>query len=240
MIPYASRPSRTAKLAAVLLVAGLLLAPSTVAAQAAAPSVTLADTSITVDGGETSTVTAEYEFDVASTGSGDQALSAISGTIWQLPNRDIGDITATVNGESVEASITEQDRHWEVSVPVEDVSDGDTVTVTMEYDVAGPAGDVRAALWVPEYPTAGEGDAVGITLTLPDGQTVAGGAFPSPTTVDGNTATYELLHVPGFVAAEYGSSGPGLLSEDFLYSILGVVLITGVVVGGLAIDRRTA
>ncbi|MFW5934287.1 MAG: hypothetical protein ACOCQL_00380 [Halolamina sp.] len=234
-----SKQFHTALVAAFLLV-GLVLGPGSVAAQDASPSVDLAGTSIEIDGGETSTVTAEYEFEVASAGSGESELTSISGTMWQLPDREVGDISATVDGESVDASVSGEDRHWGVSVPVEDVSDGDTVTVTLEYEVAGPAGDLRVPLWVPEYSTPGQANVVDATLTLPEGTTVAGGAFPGPATVDGNTATYELLHVPGFIAAEYGESGPGLLTEDFLYSLLGVVVIVGFVVGGLAIDRKTA
>ncbi|MFW5939436.1 MAG: hypothetical protein ACOCQU_03205 [Halolamina sp.] len=223
-----------------LLVLGLVFAPGTALAQEESPSVELASASIDVDGGETSTVTAEYEFDVAAAGSGDSALTAIGGTMWQLPDRDVGDISATVNGENVDASVTEESRHNALSVPVENVEDGDTVAVTLEYEVAGPAGNVRAPLWVPEYATPGQANVVDGTLTLPDGATVAGSEFPTPASVDGNTATYELLHVPGFIGAEYGESAPGLLSEDVLYSVLGVLVIVGFVVGGLAIDRKTA
>jgi len=235
-----SRTSVATTIVAAVLLVGLVLGPGTAAAQETSPSVDLAGTSITVDGGETSTVTAEYEFEVAEAGSGESALTSISGTMWQLPDRDVGDISATVDGESVDASVTEEDRHRAISVPVEDVSDGDTVTVTLEYDVAGPAGDVRAPIWVPEYSTPGQANVVDATLTLPEGTTVSGDAFPGPASVDGNTATYELLHVPGFIGADYGESGMGVLNEDFLYSVLGVVVIVGFVVGGLAIDRKTA
>ncbi|MFC6734835.1 hypothetical protein [Halolamina salina] len=235
-----SRAVLTTALVAAVLVAGLALGPSAAAAQADSPSVDLTGASVSVDGGETSTVTAEYEFEVAEAGSGESALTSISGTMWKLPDREIGEISATVDGESVDASITEQDRHLVVSVPVGEVSDGDTVTVTLTYEVAGPAGEVRTPLWVPEYSTPGQSNVVDVTLTLPEGTTVSGGAFPSPSSVDGNTATYELLHVPGFVAAEYGESGPGALTEDTLYSVVGVVVIVGFVVGGLAIDRKTA
>jgi hypothetical protein len=232
------RPGTTVLVA--VLVFGLLVGPSTVAAQEAAPSVDLADTSIEIDAGETSTVTAEYEFDVAAAGSGESALTEISGTMWTMPDREIGDIAATVNGESAEVSVTENDRHLGVSVPVSDVADGDTVTVTLEYEVTGPAGELKTPLWVPEYSTAGEANVVDVAVTLPQGETVSGGAFPSPTAVDGNSANYELLHVPGYVAMAYGESGTGLLTADTAYSIVGVAVIVGFVVGGLAIDRRTA
>lgn len=228
------------RLTVVVLVVGLTLASGTAIAQSASPSVDLAGTSIDVDAGETSTVTAEYEFAVAEAGSGESALTAIGGTMWTMPDREISGIAATVNGESVEASVTEQDRHLELSVPVSDVSDGDTVTVTLEYEVTGPAAELKTPLWVPEYSTPGQANVVDMTVTLPEGETVSGSAFPSPATVDGNTATYELLHVPGYVAMTYGESGTGLVTADTVYSIVGVVVIVGFVIGGLAIDRRTA
>ncbi len=228
------------RLVVALLLAGLVLGPSVATAQEASPAVNLAGTSITVDGGETSSVTAEYRFEVDEAGSGDAALTSISGTIWQLSDREIGGISVSVDGESVEASVTEKPRHYAVSVPVEGVSDGDTVTATFEYEVSGPAGEVRAPLWVPQYSTPGQANVIDISMSLPEGTTVSGGAFPSPTTIDGNTATYELLHVPGFIAAEYGESGTGLITTDTVYSIVGVVAIIGFIVGGLAIDRKTA
>ena len=228
------------RLIVAFLLVGLVLAPSIATAQNASPAVNLQGASITVDGGETSTVTAEYQCRVTEAGNGDTALSSISGTVWQFPNHNISEINASVNGESVNANIAEQSRHYDVSVPVRDVSDGDTVTVTLEYQVAEPPGDIRTPLWVPEYSTSGQANVVDISMTLPEGTTVAGSGFPNPTSVNGNTATYELLHVPGFITAEYGESGPGLVSTDRLYSILGVIVIIGFIVGGLAIDRKTA
>lgn len=223
-----------------LLVVGLVLGPSTALAQEASPSVDLVGTSIDVEAGETSTVTAEYEFEVDSAGSGESALTAIRGTMWELPDREVGDISATVDGESVDATVSEEPRHYVVTVPVEGVSDGDTVTVTLEYEVDGPAGTLRVPLWVPEYSTPGEASVVDMTVSLPEDTTVSGDAFPSPTAVDGNVAEYELLHVPGFVGMNYGESGAGLVTTDTLYSIVGVVVIVGFIVGGLAIDRKTA
>jgi hypothetical protein len=241
MIPRDSR-SRTigARLLVAVLVVGLVLGPATAAAQSASPSVDLAGTSIQIDAGETSTVTAEYEFDVAEAGSGDSALTSIGGTMWTMPDREIGDISATVNGESVDVSTTEHDRHVVLSVPVSDVSDGDTVTVTLEYEVSGPAGELKTPLWVPEFSTPGQANVVDARVTLPEGDTVSGSAFPSPATVDGNEVTYELLHVPGYLAMSYDATGTGLITTDTVYSIVGVVVIVGFVVGGLAIDRRTA
>ncbi|USZ70180.1 hypothetical protein NGM10_17975 (plasmid) [Halorussus salilacus] len=209
-------------------------------AQEESPSVTLAESTIEVDAGETSTVTAEYQFDVESAGTGDEALSSIGGTMWKLSDREVGDITATIDGESVDPTVSEESGHHDVSVPVEGVSDGDTVTVTLEYDVSGPTGELQTPLWVPEYSTPGQANVVDITATLPEGTTLSDDSFPTAETVDGNTVEFDLLHVPGFVKMGYGQTAAGGLTTDTLYSLVGVVLIVGFIVGGLAIDRKTA
>lgn len=224
----------------VFLVIGLLLGPTTAVAQEESPSVDLTNTTIDIDAGENSMVTAEYQFTVGSAGSGDSAaISSINGTLWKIPGREIGEITTTVGGESVEPSVSEQSGHLNVSVPVEDV-DSDTVTVTLEYQVSGPARKLQAPLWVPEYSTPGQENVIDMTVMLPEGTTLSGDSFPSAATVDGNTVKYNLLHVPGFVKMNYGQTGAGVLTADTLYSLLGVVLIVGFIVGGLVIDRKTA
>lgn len=228
------------KFVVVLLAIGLLLGSTTTLAQDGSPSIGLTNTAIEIDAGETSTVTAEYQFTVESAGSGDSALSSISGTMWKIPDREISEVTATVDGESVEPTVSEQSGHLDIAVPVEDVSDGDTVTVTLEYQVSGPAGELKTPLWVPEYSTPGQANVIDMTVTLPEGTTLSGDSFPSAETVDGNTVKYELLHVPGFVKMSYGQTAAGGLTTDTLYSLLGVVLIVGFIVGGLAIDRKTA
>jgi hypothetical protein len=231
------------RLVVVLVVFGLLLGPSTALAQeGTSPSVSLSETSVEIDAttAGTSAVTAEYEFDVEEAGSGDSALSSISGTMWQFSEREVGDISATVNGEEVDASVSEESRHHSVEVPVEDVSSGDTVTVTLAYEVSEPNGELKTPIWVPEYPTPGQANVVEVAVSLPDGTTVSGEGFPTPGTVDGNTAEYDVIHVPGFIALEYGESGTGAITSDLLYSIVGVVVIIGFIVGGLAIDRKTA
>lgn len=228
------------KFVVVLLVIGLLLGPSTAMAQDDSPTVNLTGTEIAIDAGETNTVTAEYQFTVESAGSGDSTLSSISGTMWKVPNREVSDITATVNGESVDPTTSEQTGHFEISVPVENVADGDTVTVTLEYQVAGPTGELQTPLWVPEYSTPGQSNIIDITVTLPEGTTLSGDSFPSSESVNGNSVEYELLHVPGFIKMSYGQTAAGGLTTDTLYSLLGVVLIVGSIVGGLAIDRKTA
>lgn len=220
------------------IVVALTLGSTSVAAQEAA-SVTLTQADIEVDAGETSTVTAEYQFSVESVGSGDAALTSIGGTLWQIPGRSVSGITATVNGESVEPTVTEESAHQAVSVPVEGVSSGDTVTVTLEYQVSGPSGNLQVPIWVPEYSTPGQEAVVQATVTLPQGSTLQGDAFPSAAQVSGNTVEYNLLHVPGFIKAQYGDSRAGL-TNDQLYSIVGVLLIIGLVGGGLMLDRRTA
>lgn len=222
------------------IVASLVVCSASVTAQDGSPSVTLESADIDVDAGGTSTVTAEYQFAVADAGSGDSALTAIGGTIWQLPGRSISDLAVTVNGESVEPSVSESPEHTDVSVPVEGVSDGDTVTVTVEYQVSGPSGELHVPLWVPEYSTPGQTGVVSATVTLPEGETVQGDAFPSAASISGNTLEYNLLHMPGFIKVTYGEGALGGLTTDQLYSALGVVLILGLVIGGLLLDRRTA
>lgn len=228
------------KFVVILLAIGLLFGPTTALAQDGSPAVGLTDTNIEIDAGETSTVTAEYQFTVESAGSGENALSSISGTMWKIPDREVGEITATVDGESVDPTVSEQSGHFDVSVPVEDVSDGDTVTVTLEYQVAGPTGELQTPIWVPEYSTPGQANVIDMAVTLPEGTTLSGDSFPSAETVDGNSVEYQLLHVPGFIKMSYGQTAAGGFTTDTLYSILGVVLIIGFIVGGLAIDRKTA
>lgn len=222
------------------IVASLVVCSTAVTAQDGSPSVTLESADVAVDAGDTSTVTAEYQFAVEEAGSGDAALTAIGGTIWHVPGRTVGDIAATVGGESVDPSVSEGSEHTDVSVPVEDVSDGDTLTVTVEYQVSGPSGELQVPLWVPEYSTPGQQGVVSATVTLPEGETVQGDAFPSATNTDGNTVEYNLLHMPGFIKITYGEGILGGLTSDQLYSALGVVLILGLVIGGLLLDRRTA
>jgi len=231
---------RGKKTVVTFLVVGLLLCSGTTLAQDAFPSVDLAGTSIDIDAGETSTVTAEYQFEVVGAGSDDSELTSINGTMWQLPDREVGDISATANGESVDPTISDGDRHTDVSVPVKGVSDDDTVTITLEYEVAGPTSKLRAPLWVPEHSTPGQANVIDITVNLPSDTTVSGDGFPNPDTVDEDTVEYGLLHVPGFVSVPYGETGAGFITTDTAYSIVGVVVILGFIVGGLAVDRKTA
>lgn len=213
-------------LTAVLLVVVAAGIAPTVAAQEG-PSVTVAGADIQVDAGETSAVSATYEFQVASVGSGDSALSSVSGTLWEFPGRSISGIATAVNGQSVEPQVSESAQHTTLAVPVEGVSDGDTVTVTVEYQVAGPAGDLRVPIWVPEYNTAGQERVVSMTVTLPDGTQSQGDPFPNvqERRDGGNTLVYSMLHVPGFVSTSYGTEGPGLLTINGLSSLLGIVFI---------------
>lgn len=203
-----------------------------------APSVTLTTGTIDVDAGETSTVTTTYEFTVESVGSGDQRLTSIDGRLWKFPERSVDGLSASVNGEEVSADVTERDRHYEVSVPVEDVSAGDTVTVTVTYEVAGPAGDLKVPVFAPEHSTSGESAVVDLRVELPEGQQLQGDAFPRPDSTSGNVVTSELLHVPGFVALEYGSSAG--IGMNTILSTLGVVLILGVIGGWAVAQRRRA
>lgn len=201
------------------------------------PSVTLSAADIDLDVGETTQVTATYEFAVEDPGSGDAALSAISGTMWLFPGNDVGDITAKVDGQEVDPSVDRGSRHMTLSVPVEDVSAGDTVRVELSYAVSGTAGELKAPLWTPEYETTGTEQVVQLTATLPEGQQVQGSAFPALQDESGSEVSAGLLHMPGFVTFEYGSQPGSLLTLDVLSTLIGVVLIVGLLGGWLAWTR---
>lgn len=203
-----------------------------------APSVTLITGDIGVDAGETSTVTTTYEFTVESVGSGDQRLTSIDGRLWKFPERSVDGLSASVNGEEVTSEVTEQDRHYEVSVPVDDVSAGETVTATLTYEIAGPAGDLKVPVFAPEYPTTGESTVIDLQVELPEGQQLQGDAFSRPDSTSGNVVTWELLHVPGFVTLEYGSS-PGI-GMNTIFSTIGIILVLGVIGGWAVAQRRRA
>lgn len=217
------------------VVIGLLVAGSSgaTAQQEEAPSVTLAGAQITIDAGETSTVEAEYRFDVESTGSGDQQLTALTGKFWNLRGRSISDLSATVDGTEVSPQVDEQSGHTVVSLPLEDISNGDTVTATLSYQVTGPSGKVKAPMWVPDYPATGEDRVIDIALTLPDGQHVRGDTMPKYNSIDGQTLYYQQLHLPSFISVNYGPQ-PVLLTTGQLMSLLGVIIILGVFGGWFA------
>lgn len=203
-----------------------------------APSATLRTATVNIDAGDQTEVTATYEFQVDSVGSGDEALSAIGGTMWGFPEHAVGDVSATVNGEDVSADVTREDRYLQVAVPVEGVSDGESVTVELSYTVADPTGQLKTPLWVPEFQTAGSEPVVSMTVTLPEGEQVQGAAFPKVDSRDGNALSYELLHVPGFVAVSYGAGAGSLFSLDVLSSVIGVGLIVGFLGAWLAWRRN--
>lgn len=229
---------------AVLILALMVLltmtSTITVAQEESGPEVVLTGAEINIDISDTNTVTAEYQFQVGSIGAGDAELTEIEGTMWHPPDRTVSDLNAAVNGEEVEATISEESAHDVVSVPLEEVNDGDTVTVTLEYQIDGPTGDLYAPLWVPEYSTAGEVAVIHTTITLPEGQHAQGDSFPEPERIDGNLVEYDTLHVPGYITLTYDDSPPGFVGLNTLYSVLGVAIIIGLVVGGLYIDRKTA
>lgn len=230
--------NRTALVTLAVVLSLITFAPSAMA-QEDEHQVTLSSANIEIDAGETNTVTAEYEFAVESVGSGESSLTAIEGTMWKISGRSVGTIETTVNGDSVEPNVTDQSQHTSVSVSVDDIEDGDTVTVQLEYEVSGPTGDLQVPLWVPEYSTAGETSVVHTTATFPDGTYPQGDSFPDPSNVTGNTATYDTLHTPGFIKVSYDDTPSGLITLNSVYSTAGVLLILGLVVGGLYIDRRT-
>lgn len=203
-----------------------------------APAVTLSAAEITVDAGESTEVTANYEFTVANPGSGEQALSAISGTMWLFPDHGVSDVSATVNGETVDPEVTREDRYMDLSLPVSDVSEGDTVEATVSYTVASSAGELKAPLWTPEFQTGGTDRVIDLTVNLPEGSNVHGAAFPKVDSQSGSTLSYGLIHMPGFVSVEYGPGGGALLGLDTVTTLVGVLLILGILGGWLAWRRR--
>lgn len=203
-----------------------------------APAATLSAATIEVDTGETTQVTASYEFTVSNPGSGSKALSAISGTMWRFPNHAVSGLNATVNGEPVEPNVTRGNRHMSIALPVSNVSKGDTIEATVSYTVAGPTGSLKAPLWVPEFQTGGTDRVIDMTVTLPEGSNVHGAAFPKVDSVSGSSLSYNMLHMPGFVALEYGSGGGSLLGLDTLSTLSGLLLIFGILGGWLAWRRR--
>ncbi|MFB6220237.1 MAG: hypothetical protein ABEH90_02245 [Halolamina sp.] len=203
-----------------------------------APAVTLSSAEIQVDVGDTTDVTASYEFTVANPGSGEQALSAISGTMWLFPDREVSDLSATVNGEEVEPDVTREDRFMSVALPVSDASEGDTVRTTVSYSVATPEGSLKAPLWAPEFQTGGTDRVIDLTVSLPEGSNVHGAAFPKIDEKSGSTLSYGLLHMPGFVSVEYGTGSGSLVGLDTVSTLVGLLIIFGILGGWLAWRRR--
>lgn len=203
------------------------------------PAATLSAATIQIDAGEETTVDASYEFTVDSAGSGENALSAISGTMWLFPDHAVGDVSAKVNGKEVSPQVTREARFMRVSVPVSDVSDGDTVKIDLSYTVADPAGHLKTPLWAPEFVTSGADRVVSVTVSLPEDTQVHGAAFPRVDSRTGSTLSYELLHMPGFISVEYGSGAGSLLSLDVVTSLVGIGLILGFL-GAWFLWRRRA
>jgi hypothetical protein len=218
-------------LAAVVTVAVAVatVGGTAVAQEGAAPSGTLTSGDISVDVDGERTVTTTYELSIEEPGSGDQALSAISGTLWTFPGHDVEGFTATVDGSEVEPTVERSNRHVSLAVPVQDVSAGDSMTVQVQYTVSGPSGQLKAPIWVPEFETAGTDRNVQMTVTLPDGQQAQGATFPK---IDGRSnggsvLEYQLLHVPGFVAVNYGAGAGGLVNLELLSTLAGLTIIFG-------------
>lgn len=209
----------------VLLVALVAAAP-VVAQEATEPSGTLTSADITIDVGDDTQVTAQYSITFSETGSGENTLSQITGTLWAFPGHVPENFSATVNGQSVEPNVTQYDRYIELGVPVSDVSDGDTVTVTLTYTVPDAAGTVKPPLWVPNYQTGGLNRVIDLEVALPSGAQPDGAVFPKidNTSNDGTVLHANLLHLPGFVYVQYAGSG-SLLALDTVLTVGGVVFL---------------
>lgn len=222
----------------VLVVSVIATASIGTAQEATEPSVTVSGATIHVDVGETSTVHAEYQVVVESTGSGDAELTALAGRLWKFDGRQLSGLSATVDGEEVSPTVDERSGHVDVSLPVDDVQDGDRVTVVLDYQVEGPANHAKVPLWVPNYQTAGEERVIEITTTLQEGQHVRGDTMPKPDRVsdDGRTLHYSQLHMPAFISVSYGDQ-PTLVSTGQLMSIIGIAVILGFMGSWLAYNR---
>ncbi|MFD1514342.1 hypothetical protein [Halomarina rubra] len=221
----------------LVVVVGTGIAP--VAAQeATAPSVTMSEATIAVDVGESSTVDATYRFQVDSVGSGEESLTDVSGTLWRFDGHAVSDLEATVDGETVDVQRDQSDGHSSLSIPLQGVEDGDTVTVGLTYTVAGTGERFKAPLWVPEFQTAGDGRVIEMTMTLPDGTQAQGAAFPKIDETNGEELTYSLLHVPGFAQVDYGQGSGGLFTVDTVSTVVGVVAIVGFLGAWLVWTRR--
>ncbi|WP_129113602.1 hypothetical protein [Halegenticoccus tardaugens] len=221
----------------VLMVAFSAVTAPVAGQEGEGPVVTLSAANGDLTVGETTQVTSNYEFAVEEPGSGEQALSAVSGTIWLFPGTEVQNVQASVNGQPVEPTVDRSDRYMTVSVPVSDVSAGETVTVGMSYSVSGEAGSLNVPLWVPEYETTGSNPVVSLTITLPEGQQVQGSAFPKLNDQNGNVVTANLLHMPGFVKFNYGSGASSFFTIELLSTVIGVALIVGILGGWFAWTR---
>lgn len=202
------------------------------------PAATLTGAGITIDVGESRVVNATYRFDIERLGDGD---AAIEGTMWRFPGRDVNDLSARVDGRSVDPSVTREARFVRIGVPVSDVDRGETVSIRLQYRISGPGDRLKTPLWVPEFGTTGSDRIVRMTVSLPDGTRAQTPAFPEIDSrhEDGRVARYRLLHVPGFVALPYGQSGE-LVTLDRLATIAGLLGIGGIFGGWTLYNRRAA
>jgi hypothetical protein len=158
--------------------------------------------------------------------------------MWLFPDRGVSDVSATVNGETVEPEVTREDRYMDVALPVSDVSAGETIEATVSYNVASAPGSLKAPLWTPEFQTGGTERVIEMTVTLPEGSNIHDAAFPKVDSRSGSTLSYALLHMPGFVSIEYGQGGGALLDVGTISTLFGLLFIFGILGGWLAWRRR--
>lgn len=202
------------------------------------PQLTLTEATVAIQAGDQHTVSATYRFDVEESEPAATAPSEIEGTMWRFPDHEVTDLSVWVNGESVEPEMNRESRHDALTVPVTALDDG-SVTVEMEYVVAGPTGELRVPLWAPEFTTSGDDRAIEITVELPPGTHVQGTVFPAvDSRADGDRLLeYRLFHVPGFVSVPYGEEPAGLTVPD-LTRWGALLLISGLFAGWLILERR--
>ena len=230
---------RTTTLVALILVACLGATVTTASAQSgSAPSVTLTSANVNVDVGQsTNTVTGTYKLKVSSIGSGDQKLTAFTGTIWSFPGRSVSDLSATVNGKTVSPKTSKDDEVVHVSIPIQNVQAGDTVTLKMNYKAANAGGNLKTPIFVPSYMTPGSKGVVDMTVTLPSGQQPHSDVFPAVESKNGNVVKFNLLHMPGFVFMKYGKGSGTLFSLSNMMTLIGLLIILGFVGAFFRYDR---
>lgn len=150
-------------------------------------------------------------------------MSNVKGQLWKFSGREINQdsIETSVNGESVQPDVTDNGRYLTVSVPVDGIQAGETVTLEVSYTVSEPSDRLRTPIFVPDAPTEGQNEVVEITLRLPSDQTPQGDVFPKATSVDGNVVNFDLLHVPGSIVV---STSGGLPLQSFA-AIAGILIV---------------
>ena len=207
-----------------LVFSGILVTSGTTLAQA--PSVTLSSADLVIDVTDSEqTFTGEYTFTVNSVGDG---LSEISGTLWEFDQIELRDISAEFEGSEATPSIEDFDQHKVVAIPVEGVSDGDEITITVSYSSDPWSSDqAKMPIWVPEFQTRERLRNIDLSVNLPEGEYPQGDTFPNVNKFEDGTAVFYLIHVPSFMTMLHGPEKAGIATLNNLMSALGLIAIFG-------------